>query len=163
MKSYAKSSNKYPPKKGSGGPSDLPTTTYSSSTIQSKLVLLTLTFPRLRIIWSSSPYATADIFNDLKANNPEPDPTQAIAVGATAADGDDPEVGGGGGGGGIIINTAAEEVLRCLPGITIKNVKYVMSKVNNMQELCGLSLVQVQDILGVESGRACFDFMHKGE
>ena len=82
------------------GPSDL--LTYSSPTIQSKIVLQTLTFPRLR---SSSPYATADIFNDLKANNAEPDPTKAIAVGAD----DDPEVGAG-------VNAAAEELLRCLSG-----------------------------------------------
>ena len=69
---------------------------------------------------------------------------------------DDPEVGAG-------VNVAAEELLRCLPGITIKNVKYVMSKVKNVRELCGLSLTQVQEILGVEPGRACFDFMHRGE
>ena len=150
MKLYTKPSTKFPPKKSSSSPAD--PSTYSSSTIQSKIVLLTLTFPRLRIIWSSSPYASADIFNDLKANNAEPDPTKAIAVGAD----DDPEVGAG-------INAAAEELLRCLPGITTKNVKYVMSKVNNVRELCGLSLSQVQEVLGVEPGRACFDFMHKGE
>lgn len=152
MKSYAKASSKCPPKKSSTGNSFDPPPTYSSTTIQSKIVLLTLTFPRLRIIWSSSPYASADIFNDLKANNAEPDPTKAIAVGAD----DDPEVGAG-------INAAAEELLRCLPGITTKNVKYVMSKVNNVRELCGLSLTQVQEVLGIEPGRACFDFMHKGE
>lgn len=32
---------------------------------QAKLVILTTSFPRLRVIWSSSPYATADIFADL--------------------------------------------------------------------------------------------------
>ena len=148
MKSYAKSSTKGPSKKSTTGPS-LDTPTFA---IQSKIVLLTLTFPRLRIIWSSSPYATADIFNDLKANNAEPDPTKAISVGAD----DDPEMGAG-------VNAAAEELLRCLPGITAKNVKYVMSKVNNVRELCGLSLTQVQEILGVEAGRVCFEFMHKGE
>jgi DNA excision repair protein ERCC-4 len=67
---------------------------------------------------------------------------------------DDPEVGAG-------INAAAEELLRCLPGITTKNVKYVMS---NVRELCGMSLIHWQvQVLGVEPGRACFDFMHKGE
>lgn len=34
--------------------------------ISSKLVLLTLAFPKLRIIWSSSPHETAKIFLDLK-------------------------------------------------------------------------------------------------
>ena len=48
--------------------------------IQAKLVLLTLTFPRVRIIWSSSPYATAAIFDDLKQHNFEPDAAKAIAA-----------------------------------------------------------------------------------
>ncbi|EMD32335.1 hypothetical protein CERSUDRAFT_118713 [Gelatoporia subvermispora B] len=123
-----------------------------SATIQSKLVLLTLTFPRVRIIWSSSPYATADVFQDLKLNSPEPDVDKAILIGAE----DDPNVGAG-------VNAAAEELLRSLPGITAKNVKHVMSKVNSVQELCELSLREVQEILGVEPGKACWDFIHRGD
>jgi len=114
-------------------------------------VLLTLTFPRVRIIWASSPYATAEIFNDLKVNNPEPDAIQAIAVGAE----EDPQAGAG-------VNTAAEELLGCLPGITAKNVKYVMSKIRTVKELCGMDMAQVQGILGAEPGKACWEFMHHG-
>lgn len=40
--------------------------------ITSKLVLLTRAFPNLRIIWSSSPSETAQIFKELKEGNPEP-------------------------------------------------------------------------------------------
>ena len=127
---------------------DLPAT----SSIQSKLVLLTLTFPRLRIIWSSSPYATADIFNDLKANNPEPDPARAVVVGAE----EDPEAGAG-------VYAPAEELLRTLPGITARNLKFVMGKVGSVRELCELSLKEVQEILGVEPGKACWEFIHRGE
>ena len=43
------------------GPNDV-------SDVGSKLTLLALTFPKLRIIWSSSPAATAEIFADLKVN-----------------------------------------------------------------------------------------------
>ncbi|KDQ65067.1 hypothetical protein JAAARDRAFT_43863 [Jaapia argillacea MUCL 33604] len=150
MKSYAKPTNKYPPKKKPGGPSENDTPTAPS--IQSKLVLLTLTFPRVRIIWSSSPYATADIFNDLKLNASEPDPSKAIAIGAE----EDPDAGAG-------VNSAAEELLRSLPGITAKNVKYVMSKVRSVREFCELDCKQVQEILGVEPGKACWDFMHRGD
>jgi DNA excision repair protein ERCC-4 len=120
--------------------------------IQSKIVLLTLTFPRVRIIWSSSPYATSEIFNDLKMNNPEPDLSKAVLVGAE----EDPDAGSG-------INTAAEELLRCLPGITAKNVKHVMSKVRTVREFCELSLVEVQEILGVGPGKICWEFMHRGD
>ncbi|KAL4069136.1 hypothetical protein J3A83DRAFT_4096140 [Scleroderma citrinum] len=147
-KSYAKPSAKYPSKRDTG-----PTEAERAPpSVQSKIVLLTLHFPRVRIIWSSSPYATADIFNDLKANNPEPDPARAIAIGAE----EDPEIGAG-------INAAAEELLRCLPGITAKNVKYVMSKVKSVRELCEMSRVEVQGILGVEPGNQCWEFMHQGE
>ncbi|KAL1679123.1 hypothetical protein EV122DRAFT_263999 [Schizophyllum commune] len=149
MKSYAKPVNKYPPKKPNAKEDDK--SPFSGPTIQSKLVLLTLTFPRVRIIWSSSPYATAEIFKDLKKDSPEPDPATAIAIGAE----EDPDVGAG-------VNTAAEELLRCLPGITQKNVKYVASKITNVRELCEMSLAQVQELLGAEPGKACWEFMHYG-
>jgi len=154
MKSYVKPSGKYPAKKkDSTTTSDPSAPAYSSVSIQSKLVLLTLSFPRLRIIWSSSPYATADIFNDLKLNNPEPNAHTAIAIGAE----DDSEAGAG-------VNTAAEELLRSLPGITNSNVKQVMNKVKSVRELCGLSLEKVQEVLeDREKGKLCWEFMHQGE
>ncbi|KDR70041.1 hypothetical protein GALMADRAFT_76875 [Galerina marginata CBS 339.88] len=148
MKTYGKP--KYPTKKQTTGVPDKPS--YTPPTLQSKIVLLTLSFPKVRIIWSSSPYATSEIFNDLKMNSPEPDASKAITVGAD----DDPNVGAG-------VNTAAEEVLRCIPGITAKNVKIVMSKIKNIQELCNLSLAEVQRILGTDAGKACWTFIHKGD
>ncbi|KAJ7458574.1 hypothetical protein FB451DRAFT_1273486 [Mycena latifolia] len=147
IKSYANPTNKCPPKK-SGGSSEQERT---SPSLQSKLVLLMLSFPHVRIIWASSPYATAEIFADLKANMPEPDPRQAIAVGAD----EDPEAGAG-------VNAAAEELLRCLPGITAKNVKYVSTKIRNVRELCDMTMAQVQAILGIDPGKACWEFMHRG-
>lgn len=150
IKSYAKPNNRFSSKKKATG---IPTEhDYPSPSIQSKIVLLTLTFPRVRIIWSSSPYATADIFKDLKMDRAEPDSAKAIAIGAE----EDPDAGAG-------INAAAEELLRSLPGITAKNVKYVMSKVRNVRELCEMDLKQVQDILGVAPGKVCYQFIHRGE
>ncbi|KAL0568405.1 DNA repair protein RAD16 [Marasmius crinis-equi] len=153
IKTYGKPMNKYPPKKKpTGKPGAGEKQDYKPPSIQSKIVLLTLTFPRLRIIWSSSPYSTAEIFTDLKRDRPEPDPVKAIAIGAE----EDPEAGAG-------VNAAAEELLRSFPGITGKNVKFVMSKIRNVRELCEMSLTQVQAILGVEPGKACFEFLHRGE
>lgn len=147
-KTYAKHPSKHAAKKAST-PAE---SDRAPPSIQSKLVLLTLHFPRVRIIWSSSPYATTDIFNDLKANNAEPDPCRAIAIGAE----EDADVGAG-------VNAAAEELLRCIPGVTAKNAKYVMSKVGSVRELCELKKEEVQGILGVEPGNVCWDFMHRGE
>lgn len=144
---------KYPAKKKTDAtPADDTAPTYSSISVQSKLVLLTLHFPRLRIIWSSSPFATADIFADLKKNNPEPDATKAISTGAD----DDPDAGAG-------LNSAAEDLLRSLPGVNGKNVKVVMAKVRSVRELAEMDLERVQAVLGPENGKACWEFMHQGD
>lgn len=85
-------------------------------------------------------------------NNSEPDPSQAITVGAD----DDADAGAG-------VNAAAEELLRWLPGITAKNLKHVMNKISTVRELCDMSLIEVQELLGVEPGKACWEFMHTGD
>lgn len=53
----------------------------SDSDLQAKLALLTLTFKKIRLIWSSSPYASAEIFRELKLTHPEPDMEVASLVG----------------------------------------------------------------------------------
>lgn len=57
------------------------------NSIISKLSLLALHFPRLRIIWSRSLHATTEIFASLKANQDEPDETKAIRVGVPSEEG----------------------------------------------------------------------------
>ena len=42
--------------------------------LMSRIALLVLHFPRLRLIWSRSLHATADLFQQLKANQEEPNP-----------------------------------------------------------------------------------------
>ncbi|PPQ80616.1 hypothetical protein CVT24_002708 [Panaeolus cyanescens] len=148
IKSYAKPSGKYPAKKNTPNPDD---SAYSFISVQSKLVMLTLQFPRVRIIWSSSPYATSEIFNDLKMNNPEPDPVKAIAVGAD----DDPEAGMG-------VNRDAEEMLRCLPGVNGKNLKVIMNGVRDLREFCALDVKDMQTLMGEEAGWECWRFIHRG-
>jgi DNA excision repair protein ERCC-4 len=81
-KSMVKPTGKYPVK-GKAARTGVDSDTIEHTSIQSKLVLLTLAFPRLRIIWSSSPYATAEIFADLKKDSPQPDPEKAALVGAS--------------------------------------------------------------------------------
>ncbi|KXN82152.1 DNA repair protein rad16 [Leucoagaricus sp. SymC.cos] len=160
MKSYTKPTQKYPKKPSNrpatyGASANDPTNdpgASSAPTIQSKLVLLTLSFPRLRIIWSSSPYATAEIFTDLKTNQAEPDPVKAIVVGADG----DPDVGKG-------MNAVAEELLRTLPGIGGSVVGAVMRRCKSVKELCELSMEEVNELVGVGPGKALYEFLHKGE
>ncbi|KAH9299438.1 hypothetical protein KI387_031120, partial [Taxus chinensis] len=59
----------------------------SPFSIISKLSLLVLHFPRLRLVWSRSLHATAEIFASLKANQDEPDVSKAMRVGVPTEDG----------------------------------------------------------------------------
>lgn len=53
----------------------------SGNSLGARLSLLALHFPRLRMIWSRSLHATADIFRALKTHQDEPDPLTAAAIG----------------------------------------------------------------------------------
>lgn len=55
--------------------------------IISKLSLLVMHFPRLRLVWSRSLHATAEIFASLKANQDEPDESKAMRVGVPTDEG----------------------------------------------------------------------------
>lgn len=57
----------------------------SGTSLGARLALLALHFPRLRLIWSRSLHATADLFRALKTHQDEPDPVAAAAVGECAA------------------------------------------------------------------------------
>ncbi|KAM0752073.1 hypothetical protein T439DRAFT_312194 [Meredithblackwellia eburnea MCA 4105] len=123
--------------------------------LRSKIVLLTITFPRLRIIWSSSPYQTVEIFRDLKENRDEPDSEVAANVGVEDATGATVTTGVGEAG----MSFMPQEMLRTLPGITTANYRYVMSKVDNFEALCKLPLEKIQEYIGVENGRVLHRFV----
>ncbi|XP_010436061.1 PREDICTED: DNA repair endonuclease UVH1-like isoform X1 [Camelina sativa] len=111
--------------------------------IISKLSLLVLHFPRLRILWSRSLHATADIFTTLKSNQDEPDETRAIRVGVPSEE-------------GIIendiradnYNTSAVEFLRRLPGVTDANYRSIMEKCKSLAELASLPVETLAELMG---------------
>ena len=51
-----------------------------------RLQLLTLHFPRLRILWSPGPHATAELVLELKKGREEPDATKAATLGVDIID-----------------------------------------------------------------------------
>ncbi|SCV74432.1 BQ2448_8071 [Microbotryum intermedium] len=122
--------------------------------LRSKLVLLTIAFPRLRTIWSCSPYQTVDIFRELKENRPEPDPTQAQLIG-TNDESSSLSIEGSG------FSISPQEMLRNLPGVTTKNYRYVMNRVDSVESLCELELAQMQELVGVEQGRILWRFVNR--
>lgn len=117
--------------------------------IPSKLVLLSLTFPQLKIIWSSSPAQTAQIFINLKNGHPEPDVDTCMRLGNSEEDAIDQDT-----------NIASVALLQSLPGITKSNIRNVMDSVTSIAELTTKSLSDLQNLIGVKSGEKLFHFFN---
>lgn len=130
--------------------------------VQTKLVMLTVAFPRLRIIWSSSPYHTADIFMELKSTYDEPDPAKVAIIGASTSD---PTTGEEHQRYENSFNLTPQDMLLAMPGITTKNVRHVMNSVRDLRELCsgeeGLEEGDVQELIGTEAGSALWGFINR--
>ncbi|XP_038942944.1 DNA repair endonuclease XPF isoform X3 [Rattus norvegicus] len=123
----------------------------SSSDVSSKLTLLTLHFPRLRLLWCPSPHATAELFEELKQNKPQPDAATAMAI--TADSETLPE--------SDRYNPGPQDFVLKMPGVNAKNCRSLMNQVQNIAELATLSLERLTGILG-HSGNAkqLHDFLH---
>jgi len=130
-------------------------TTVANSTnpsdLQSKLVLLTLAFPRLKVIWSSSPYQTAEIFEELKKNQEEPDPIKASQIGLNV--GETPEE--------QTFNQTPQDMLRGVPGITAKNMARVVLQVGSLVDVANLGEDDLDVMIGKEAGRQVFRFFNR--
>ncbi|KAI1617421.1 DNA excision repair protein ERCC-4 [Exophiala viscosa] len=116
--------------------------------LQSKLVLLTLAFPRLKVIWSSSPYQTAEIFEELKKQQEEPDPLRAVQLGL--AEDEDPDE--------KTFNTGPQDLLRTIPGVNNKNASRLYLEARNVLEVANMTLDELDPHVGKESGRQIVRF-----
>ncbi|KAJ1299243.1 hypothetical protein BS78_01G517000 [Paspalum vaginatum] len=119
----------------------------SPTNIISKLSLLVLHFPRLRMVWSRSLHATAEIFISLKTNQDEPDEKKATRVGVPSEDGiveDDMRAEN--------YNTSAIEFLRRLPGVTDSNYRAIMDECNSLAELALLPVERLAELMGGQRG-----------
>ncbi|KAL7330954.1 DNA repair protein RAD16, variant 2 [Mucor circinelloides] len=118
--------------------------------LSSKLVLLTLAFPKLRIIWSSSPHETAKIFSELKKTELEPDSEVAASIGAEGhEDGD------------TVYNMTPQDILRSMPGINSTNYRVIMNHFQDLDELFHSNQKTLKGLIGEEFGRKLYNFIHK--
>ncbi|XP_025904852.1 DNA repair endonuclease XPF [Nothoprocta perdicaria] len=123
----------------------------SSNDVTSKLTLLTLHFPKLRILWCPSPHATAELFEELKQNHPQPDAETAMAV--TADSEVLPE--------SDKYNPGPQDFLLKMPGVNTKNCRVLMNHVKSIAELVTLSKDKLTEILGNSvNATQLFDFIH---
>ena len=131
-----------------------------SDSICSKMVLLVMSFPKLRILWSRGPHHTLDIFRDLKRNHEEVDVERAIEVGRDESveallsqngevdDEDD-------------INEVAREMLLRLPGVTIHIARKIMKHVDSLAELIQMSREDLRRVAGPSVGQKLFTFFRQ--
>ena len=119
--------------------------------VQSKIVLLTLAFPRLRIIWSSSPYQTAEIFEELKKQQDEPDPIRAVQIGLEEGENADQR----------LFNQLPQDMLRAVPGVTEKNLSRITLEVQNIWELANMEEDNISVLVGKEAGRQIWRFFNR--
>ncbi|KAM9305957.1 DNA repair endonuclease XPF [Gastrophryne carolinensis] len=123
----------------------------SVNDISSKITLLTLHFPRLRILWCPSPYATAELFEELKQNRPQPDAATAMGITAdseTISESDK-------------YNPGPQDFLLKMPGVNAKNCRAIMNHVKNIAELTTLSQEKLTEILGnANTAKQLYDFIH---
>lgn len=120
--------------------------------IQLKIAELIVSFPKLKVIWSSSPYETAQIFLELKATQQEPDVEEALSKGinpSIATEEGPPN-----------FNDDAIDILQTIPGINNVNYVYVIQKVRNMVELVNLLKDEMIEILGEENGTKAHNFIN---
>lgn len=99
--------------------------------IQQKLLLLTLHFPKLKLIWSPSPYASAQLIEELKEGKPQPDLQYAAAISC------DENVD-------VVeakYNTNVYDFVQKLPGITSKNIDAFFRRFDNLNQAITMSEV----------------------
>ncbi|XP_055603045.1 DNA repair endonuclease XPF [Uranotaenia lowii] len=113
----------------------------SNADITQKLQLLTLHFPKLKLVWSPSPYATAQLFEELKQGKQEPDPDVAAAVGSDEASNEIENLSDR-------TNPNIYDFLLKLPGINSKNIAKVMKRCKNLKELLKKSQEELNELLG---------------
>ncbi|KAH8676988.1 DNA repair endonuclease XPF [Ilyonectria robusta] len=122
-----------------------------SSDLQSKIVLLTLAFPKLRIIWSSSPYQTAEIFESLKTQEEEPDPIAAVKAGLDK----DTKAGE------QTFNQEPQDMLAIVPGVTPQNIKTLAFETENLREVANMEEKELEPLVGKTAGRTIYGFFNR--
>lgn len=109
--------------------------------ITAKLQLLTLHFPKLKLIWSPSPQATAQLFEELKQGRNQPDSNIAARIGADE-DIEDKQ---------IMVekyNSHIQDFMAKLPGVHSKNLRILLNKGQSLDYLIKLTKEELKEILG---------------
>lgn len=134
-----------------------------TDSICSKMALLAMHFPKLRLLWCRGPHETLKLFKALKKNHEEVDVEKAMEIGSnesvdgilgnnstgTGADGEDE------------INEVARDMLLRLPGINLANARKIMTTCDSIKDLAGKSRDELKQLLGPITGQKLFAFFRQ--
>lgn len=128
-----------------------------NDSVTSKMVLLTTHFPKLRILWSRSPYETLRVFKTLKQNHEEVDVDKAVDIGQNESVeallsevSDDDE-----------INETARDMLLRLPGVSVHNARKIMRECDSIADLAQMSREELKRVAGPMVGQKLFTFFRQ--
>lgn len=131
----------------------LPSSENTSQNFVSKLILLTMHFPRLRLLWCQSPYATAEIFDILKHGKEEPTVSEAQAV--TEKELQDS------GKSSDKYNPAPQDFLLHMPGVSLKNYTLLMRKFTSLADMFKASQEELSSVMGnAAQAKALWEAIH---
>lgn len=120
--------------------------------VMAKLVLLTLHFPVVRIIWSPSPHFSAEVFEYLKQDKEQPSAEKAISISQEQLPAEhflDK------------YDVAAKNLLLNLPGVNLYNVYAIMNKVKCFADLIDLTKDELNQVLHSQTNtNALYDCLH---
>lgn len=124
-----------------------------SQDLLDRLILLTIHYPQLRIVWSPSTHFTSELFEYLKEDRDQPDAAKIAAISSqelppeTFEDRYDLEV---------------RDFLLKLPGVNTRNVYALMNSVTSIGELIILEREQLEELLGsTRSAELLYDTLHE--
>lgn len=119
----------------------------------SKLILLSIHFPRLKYIWSPTPEFSAEVFEELKKGKEEPTVKKAQTITENELDPEYHE---------DRFDLQLKDFLLNLPGVNFTNVHKVMNNVENLVKLVSMSKDEIINLLGNEAnGTKLYDSLHR--
>jgi DNA excision repair protein ERCC-4 len=105
-----------------------------------RLQLLTMMFPKMRVIWSPSAHASAELLVELKSGHEEPCATQALASHKY----DTPLMR-------EQFDTTLREIVMRMPGINSKNLRRVLSRGGSLGQLLSMKESELAELTGTST------------
>jgi len=122
-----------------------------SSDLIARVQLLTLHFPKLRILWSPGPHATAELVEELKKGREEPDASKAATIGVDIIDEYNVDR----------YNVQIKDFLSKLPGINSKNIFALLNKADNLIDVLDMNEDTLCEILNSkQNGSDLYQALH---